>query len=45
MSKRITESDVVGVDIAKNVFQVYAITSDGEVINNQIKRKDFLDSF
>ena len=33
MNKTITESDVVGIDIAKNVFQVYTVTKDGEVKN------------
>ena len=45
MNKTITESDVVGIDIAKNVFQVYTVSKDGEVINKQIKRRDFLASF
>jgi len=41
-----TRKSVVGVDIAKNVFQVYTVeTETGEVINKQIKRSQFLQWF
>lgn len=37
---------VVGVDTAKNVFQVYAVEQEtGEVINKQLKRAQFLEWF
>lgn len=37
---------VVGVDIAKNVFQVYTVDkATGEVFNKQIKRAQFLQWF
>ena len=38
-----TPKSVVGVDTAKNVFQVYTVDQEtGEVINQQIKRVQFL---
>lgn len=38
-----TPKSVVGVDTAKNVFQVYTVDQEtGEVINQQIKRAQFL---
>ena len=41
-----TRKTVVGVDTAKNVFQVYAVDQEtGEVINQQIKRAQFLQWF
>jgi transposase len=37
---------VVGVDTAKNVFQVYTVDQQtGEVINKQVRRSQFLDWF
>ena len=37
-----TPKSVVGVDTAKNVFQVYTVDKEtGEVINQQIKRAQF----
>jgi len=40
------EPTVVGVDIAKSVFQLHWIASDtGEVINQQLKRSSFLEHF
>lgn len=35
----------VGIDIAKNVFQVFKLTEDGEVSNKAVKRSDFLAQF
>jgi transposase len=41
-----TRKPVVGVDTAKNVFQVYAVEQEtGEVINMQLKRAHFLEWF
>ena len=41
-----TRKSVVGVDIAKSVFQVYTVEKEtGEVINTQIKRAKFLQWF
>jgi transposase len=41
-----TPKSVVGVDTAKNVFQVYTVDKEtGEVINQQIKRAQFLQWF
>jgi transposase len=41
-----TPKSVVGVDTAKNVFQVYTVEKEtGEVINQQIKRAQFLQWF
>lgn len=41
-----TRKTVVGVDIAKNVFQVYTVEKEtGEVINKQVKRAKFLEWF
>lgn len=40
------KATVVGVDTAKNVFQVYTVDQDtGEVINKQLKRAQFLEWF
>ena len=38
-------SAVIGVDIAKNVSQVYTVIEDGEVSNHSVKRSDFLKLF
>lgn len=39
-----TDKQVVGVDIAKSVFQVYTVDKGtGEVFNKQIKRAKFLE--
>ena len=39
-------STVVGVDIAKMVFQVHFVDQDsGEIVNKQIKRSKFLEFF
>lgn len=35
----------VGLDIAKNVFQVFKLTEEGEVSNRDVKRSDFLKQF
>jgi len=41
-----TPKSVVGVDTAKNVFQVYTVDKEtGEVINQQLKRAQFLQWF
>ena len=41
-----TRKTVVGVDTAKNVFQVYTVEQEtGEVINKQLKRAQFLEWF
>jgi transposase len=41
-----TPKSVVGVDTAKNVFQVYTVDQEtGEVINQQIRRAQFLQWF
>lgn len=41
-----TRKSVIGVDIAKNVFQVYTVDRNtGEVINQRIKRAQFLQWF
>lgn len=41
-----TPKSVVGVDTAKNVFQVYTVDKEtGEVINQQVKRAQFLQWF
>jgi transposase len=41
-----TRKTVVGVDTAKNVFQVYTVEQEtGEVINKQLKRARFLEWF
>lgn len=41
-----TRKSVVGVDTAKNVFQVYTVDKEtGEVINQQVKRAQFLQWF
>lgn len=41
-----THKTVIGVDIAKNVFQVYTVEHEtGEVINRPIKRAQFLQWF
>jgi len=41
-----TRKTVVGVDTAKNVFQVYTVEREtGEVINKQLKRAQFLQWF
>ena len=34
-----------GIDLAKHVFQLYAISEDGEVIKRQLKRKEVLAFF
>jgi len=36
---------VVGLDIAKNVFHVYGMTAEGEVIKQVLKRKQVLEYF
>ena len=34
----------IGVDIAKNVFQIYGIDAEGKVLfRRKLKRRDFLD--
>lgn len=41
-----TRKTIIGVDIAKNVFQVYTVDRNtGEVINQRIKRAQFLQCF
>jgi len=41
-----TRKSLVGVDIAKSVFQVYTVEKEtGEVINKQVKRAQFLQWF
>ena len=41
-----TDKQVIGVDIAKNVFQVYTVDKGtGEVFNKPIKRAQFLQWF
>ncbi len=32
---------VCGIDIAKNVIQIYQVNQDGECKNFQVKRKEF----
>ena len=36
---------VCGIDIAKNVIQIYQVNQDGECKNFQVKRKEFLQLF
>jgi transposase len=40
-----TYSTSMGVDIAKNVIQVFSVNSDGVIKNVQVKRCDFLNGF
>ena len=35
----------VGIDIAKNIFQVFKLTEEGKVSNRAVKRSDFLKHF
>ncbi len=35
----------IGLDIAKNVFHVYGITEDGEIVKKELRRKGVLDYF
>lgn len=40
-----TYTAVVGIDIAKNVNQVYMVTAEGEISNKAVKRNHFLSKF
>ncbi len=40
-----TYTAVVGIDIAKNVNQVYMVTAVGEISNKAVKRNHFLSKF